>query len=192
MYLFGQVGPGEYGWPKCQNAGICLTIGNQTCVSSLLTRNGHLVIRTRTVWTLKCFHFGSDVHEFDRRHYMSRPVSTTRLLLMIAALTNPFCWLPCITAAKSAWANLTTGDVRGTKFITHSGGKSPASGAVVSLTGPSLSQQVVSDQQRNYTFASIVPDSYQIDVKAPGLIGSDKVTVVSRAARDVPVQLKSK
>jgi hypothetical protein len=90
---------------------------------------------------------------------MSRPVSTTRLLLMIAALTNPFCWLPCITVAKSAWANLTTGAVRGTTFIPDSNRKSTVGAAAVRLTGPSLSRQGVSDEQGDYAFMSIAPGS---------------------------------
>ena len=121
---------------------------------------------------------------------MSRPVSLTRSLLIIAALTNPLCWLPCVTAAKSAWVNLTSGDVRGTTFIKNFDAKSAVRGAIVRLNGPSLSRQAVTDARGNYAFMSIVPGSYQIDVRATGLIGAAKVTVVSRAARDVPIQLK--
>jgi hypothetical protein len=122
---------------------------------------------------------------------MSQPVSTTRLLLLIAALTNPFCWLPCITVAQSAFANFKTGRVRGTAFVSdHNGRRSVVSGATVTLNGRSLSQQTVTDALGGYSFTVAVPGSYQIMVKAPGLVGSEKVTIASGAARDVPVQLE--
>lgn len=44
MHLFEQVR--NMPRQKCQNVGICLIIGDEVCVSSLLTCNGHLLIRT--------------------------------------------------------------------------------------------------------------------------------------------------
>ena len=140
---------------------------------------------------LKCFPVGADVHDYDPSYYMNRPISLTHSLLMIAALTNPLCWLPCVTAAKSAWTTLTSGEVQGRTFTRDFDGKSIVRGALVRLNGPSLSRQAVTDASGNYVFRSIAPGSYRIDVRAPGLSGSAKVTVVSRVARDVPIQLRS-
>ena len=53
-------------------------------------------------------------------------MSTTRLLLLIAALTNPFCWLPLIMTSHSAVAELKTGTI-GAVFIpdSHERGRLP-------------------------------------------------------------------
>jgi len=61
---------------------------------------------------------------------MSKPAPATRLLLLIAVLTNAFCWLPCMTAAQSALPDMKTGDVRGAFFAF---GLSPASGLTLAL-----------------------------------------------------------
>lgn len=44
-----------------------------------------------------------------------RPVSVTVVPLMIAALTNPFCWLPWVTAAQSPLLDIKTGAIRRTR-----------------------------------------------------------------------------
>jgi hypothetical protein len=70
---------------------------------------------------------------------MNHPLSTTRLLLLIAALANPFCWLPFITAARSASADVKTGDLQGSVFTVDSDGSQfVVAGANVTLNGPSL------------------------------------------------------
>src|ERR1700719_4236260 len=100
---------------------------------------------------------------------MNHSASTTRLLLLIAALTNPFCWLPFITAARSAQADVKTGDVQGSVYTVGSdGSRSVVAGANVSLNGPSLSIQTVTNERGNYSFIAIVPGAYRIEVKAPG------------------------
>jgi hypothetical protein len=122
---------------------------------------------------------------------MRHPLSTTRLLLLIAALTNPFCWLPCMMTAQSALADLKTGAIRGTVFIIDSSGvRSVMAGVKVRLERSSSSIQTVTDERGNYGFAAVAPAAYRIEVKAPGLVGSKAVTVVSGAALDVPIQLK--
>jgi hypothetical protein len=118
-------------------------------------------------------------------------MSTTRLLLLIAALTNPFCWLPLIMTAQSTLAELKTGAVRGIVFIPDSGGgRSRIANAMVRLEGRSVSIQTVTDDQGNYSFAAVVPGTYRIVVTAPGLTGSDVVTVVSGTSLDAPIQLR--
>ena len=122
---------------------------------------------------------------------LNRPVSITRLLLLIAALTNPFCWLPCIDVARAAFADGKTGDLRGVVYVVDSPGtRSVVTGANVGLTGSSLSLETVTGERGSYSFKTVAPGTYRIEVKAPGLIGSSAVTILSGAALDVPVQLK--
>jgi Carboxypeptidase regulatory-like domain len=122
---------------------------------------------------------------------MNRPMSTTRLLLLIAALANPFCWLPCIMTAQSALSDLKAGAVQGTVFIIDSrGGRSVIAGAKVRLEGSSSSIQTVSDERGDYGFAAVAPATYRIEATAPGLVGARMVTVVSERALDVPIELK--
>ncbi|MBV9306204.1 MAG: carboxypeptidase regulatory-like domain-containing protein, partial [Acidobacteriaceae bacterium] len=122
---------------------------------------------------------------------MSQPEFTTRFLLLIATLTNPFCWLPCIQAAQSASVDMKTGAVRGTIFVVDSeGSRSVVKGATVRLNGNSSSIGTTTDERGNYSFDAVAPASYQIEAKAPGLVGSQAVTVVSGAVLDIPVQLR--
>jgi hypothetical protein len=122
---------------------------------------------------------------------MSQPGSATRRLLVIAALTNPFSWLPCITTAQSVLPDMKTGAVRGTVFVVNTdGGRSLVSGATVRLTGPSSSTQTLTDERGDYSFTAVGPATYQIEVKAPGLVCSQVVTVVSGKSLDIPVELK--
>jgi TonB dependent receptor/Carboxypeptidase regulatory-like domain len=122
---------------------------------------------------------------------MIQPVSATRRLLLIATITNPFCWLPRIAAAQSASAEVKTGAVRGIAFIVGSdGSRSVVSGATVRLNGPSLSMQTATDERGSYSFTAVTPGPYQIEVKASGLVGSQAVIVVPGKSLDVPVQLK--
>jgi carboxypeptidase family protein len=122
---------------------------------------------------------------------MNHSASTTRLLLLIAALTNPFCWLPFISAARSAPADVKTGDVQGSVYTVGSdGSRSVVAGANVTLNGPSLSIKTVTNERGNYSFTAIVPGAYRIEVKAPGLLGASAVTVISGTALDVLIQLK--
>jgi hypothetical protein len=122
---------------------------------------------------------------------MGHPLSTTRLLLLIAALTTLFFWLPCVMVAQPASTNLKKGAIRGTVFIVGSDGvRSGMAGVKVRLERSSSSIQTVTDEAGNYSFAAVTPATYQIEVTAPGLVGSETATVVSGTALDVPIQLK--
>jgi hypothetical protein len=122
---------------------------------------------------------------------MSQPISATHRILVITALTVPFCWLPCVTAAQSTLPDVKTGAVRGTVFIVNAGGdRSVVSGAAVTLTCGLSSLQTLTDERGDYSFSAVAPATYQIEVKAPGLVGSQVATVVSGNSLDVPVQLK--
>lgn len=50
---------------------------------------------------------------------MNRAFSITPLLVLIATLGNPFCWLTCISAQQLAVAAEETGDLHGTVFWIH-------------------------------------------------------------------------
>ena len=125
------------------------------------------------------------------RGCLSQLASTTRLVLLIGALTNPLCWLAFIITPQSALADADAGDLRGTVLIVDSDkGRSAVPGAEVRLEGSSLSIQTVTDQQGNYSFGPVAPGTYQIEVKAPGFIGSKGVTIVPGTALDIPIQLE--
>lgn len=64
------------------------------------------------------------------------------------------------------------------------------SGANVTLAGSSLSLQTVTDERGSYSFKTVAPGTYRIDVNAPGLVGSNGATVVSGTAVDLPIELK--
>ena len=122
---------------------------------------------------------------------MSQPVSATRLIVLIAAVTNPFCWLPFVTAAQAIYADVKSGDVQGTAFIFDADGKqSLVGGATVVLTGLSLAEHTVTDERGAYSFIAVPPGPYRIEVTASGLTGFNKVTVVSGKTLDVSVQMK--
>jgi hypothetical protein len=122
---------------------------------------------------------------------MSQSVSATRLLLLIAALTNALCWLPATAAAQSVSEDRKTGDVRGTVFIIDSNRRqSGMAGVKVRLKNSSLSRQTVTDERGNYSFTAVPAGTYQIEVNAPGLGASTAATVASGRALDVPIQLK--
>ena len=121
---------------------------------------------------------------------MSQPMSQTRLLLLIAAFTNPFCLIPCISVAQTAWANMKAGHLNGSVFIVESsGGRSAISDAKVQLQGSSLPKTTVTNQQGHYSFGTVAPGAYMIAVTAPGFIGSASVKVVSGRTLDIPIQL---
>lgn len=67
---------------------------------------------------------------------LNQSIFTVRLLLLIAALANPLCLFLCITVVRSAFADVRTGEVRGTVFTLESdGGRSVIPGAEVQLLG---------------------------------------------------------
>jgi hypothetical protein len=110
---------------------------------------------------------------------------------MVAAFTNPLCWFPCIAEVRTAIADMKAGMVTGTVFVIDSnGGRSPVNGANVQLSGNSFSTGTVTDETGKYSFPSVAPAAYQIEVKSPGLAGSKTVTVVSGATVDAPIQLE--
>ncbi|MBV9770945.1 MAG: TonB-dependent receptor [Bryobacterales bacterium] len=114
-----------------------------------------------------------------------------RLILLLAALANPFCLLLCIMAVHSLFAQTPAGGVHGTVFVVESdGGRSVIGDAAIVLRGPSLSLQTATDQEGNYGFPSVEPGVYQIEVKAAGLSGAKSVSIAAGQSLDIPIEVK--
>jgi hypothetical protein len=122
---------------------------------------------------------------------MGPTASATPRLLVIRALTNPFCWLPCVTAAQSALPGMKTGVVRGTVFIVNAdGGRSLLSGATVTLNGRSSSTQTATDERESYSFTVVIPGAYQIEARTSNFIGSHAVTLAPGGVLELPIEPK--
>jgi hypothetical protein len=95
-----------------------------------------------------------------------------------------------IAHVQPASTDMKTGNVRGSIFVVDSDKvRSVMPGVQVRLEGPSLSMETVTDEQGNYSFTSVAPATYRIEVKASGFAGSKGVTVVPGAAVDIPIEL---
>jgi hypothetical protein len=115
---------------------------------------------------------------------------TIHVLALLGAMTNLCCWLPQIGSAQALDAK--NGAVQGIVFVTgQDGGRAVVPGAKVSLKGTLSSRQTVSDDTGRYSFAAVPPDTYQIEVVAPGLRGSNLVQSVNGTVLDIPVELKA-
>ncbi|HWZ32163.1 MAG TPA: TonB-dependent receptor [Bryobacteraceae bacterium] len=100
-------------------------------------------------------------------------------------------WLTLITGLLCAAQDVNTGVVRGTVFtLDSSGAGSAVPGARVSLEGPAFTQQTNADEQGRYSFTGVAPARYRIEATAPGLSGSNTVTVVPGAQADVSIELQ--
>src|SRR5260370_2189531 len=112
---------------------------------------------------------------------------TFQVLMLVSAITCPLCLLSGIAAAQ----DVKLGGIEGIVYTVDSdGGRSLVPGALVKLTGPSFSQQTVTNDRGKYSFIAVATNTYQIDVTAPGLSGSNTVTFVSGTPLDAPVELR--
>src|SRR5260370_16077952 len=112
---------------------------------------------------------------------------TLQVLMLVSAITCPLCLLPRIAAAQEVKESGIDGIVY---TVEPDGGRSVVPGALVKLTGPSFSQQTVTNDRGRYTFTTVATNTYQIDVTAPGLSGTNTVKFVSGTALDASVELK--
>jgi hypothetical protein len=112
------------------------------------------------------------------------------LVLIIPVLALVSATASAQVAAPGEENGETNGGIAGTVYtVDADGSRSVVPGALVRLTGPSISQQTTTDDLGRYSFAA-PPNTYEIDVTAPGLRGSNSANLVSGAALDVPVELK--
>src|SRR6266446_955839 len=118
-------------------------------------------------------------------------LSTIRVLALLSATTFPLCWPPRMGAAEEVVKDVKNSAIEGTVYTVDSdGNRFEVPAALVRLSGPSFSQETVTNSQGRYSFLAVATNTYQIDAMAPGLTGSNTVTFVSGTAVDVPVELR--
>ncbi len=94
-------------------------------------------------------------------------------------------------AAEEVVKDVKNSAIEGTVYTVDSdGNRFEVPAALVRLSGPSFSQETVTNSQGRYSFLAVATNTYQIDAMAPGLTGSNTVTFVSGTAVDVPVELR--
>ena len=105
--------------------------------------------------------------------------------------TLTFAGLWVTTAIPISRAQVSTGDIRGTVFTSNSDGKrSPIPGAKISLRGADSSRETVADEQAGYEFSGLTPGVYQVEATAPGLSGSNTVTVTPGTKAEASIELE--
>src|SRR5258708_3949732 len=118
-------------------------------------------------------------------------LSTIRVLALLSAMTFPLCWPPRMGAVEEVVKDVKNSAIEGTVYTVDSdGNRFEVPAALVRLSGPSFSQETVTNSQGRYSFLAVATNTYQIDAMAPGLTGSNTVTFVSGTAVDVPVELR--
>jgi len=122
-------------------------------------------------------------------HFANRRLRRLGVLRLFStlALTS----LCLTTTVRSSLAQSGTGDVQGAIFTTDPDGtRSRIPGAKVTLRGPGSTQQAVADQQAVYRFSGLAPGVYQIEAAAPGLNGSNAVTISAGAVAETSIELQ--
>jgi hypothetical protein len=77
-------------------------------------------------------------------------------------------------------AKTDTGNLQGTVFIVNSDtSRSVVAGAEVRLEGFSSSLRIATDSQGTYRFVTLAPDTYRIEVKAPGFTGASGAKIIT-------------
>ncbi len=85
------------------------------------------------------------------------------------------------------------GSIAGAVYALESdGARSTVPGALVRLVGPSFSQETVTSDQGRYSFGALDPNTYEINVTAPGLTGSETVVLANGETLDIPIELTLK
>src|SRR5258708_4665957 len=117
-------------------------------------------------------------------------LSTIRVLALLSAMTFPLCWPPRMGAAQEVVKDVENSAIEGTVYTVDSdGNRFEVPAAFVRLSGPSFSQETVTNSQGRYSFLAVATNTYQIDAMAPGLTGSNTVTFVSGTAGAVSSQV---
>ena len=98
----------------------------------------------------------------------------------------------CLVFISNAMAQSTdiTCAIKGSVFVTDSGGPSYVPGAKVSLQGPETDLQAETDAEGRYTFCEVKAGTYSIEASFPGLQVAQGITVESGAASEVDLELK--
>jgi hypothetical protein len=115
--------------------------------------------------------------------FMIRTVRAIQIGLCVAVLH-------CVTAAQTPLGEVKTGELHGTVFtVGANGDRKVVTGVQLTLAGPSLANEGITDKDGVYHFVALVPGVYQVEVNADGLIGASTVTVVAEQSVDVPIEL---
>jgi len=97
-----------------------------------------------------------------------------------------------MTCAACSW-NLRGASIAGIVYTVESdGARSAVPGALVKLVGLSSSQQTVTSDQGRYSFGALNANTYELDVTAPGLTGSQTVALATDEALEIPIELTLK
>ncbi len=108
-------------------------------------------------------------------------------------LTIRYLVLVSTTCAASFSQVAAAGSIAGTVYTVESdGARSAVAGALVRLVGPSFSQETVTSDQGRYSFGALDPNTYEINVTAPGLTGSKTVLLANSETLDIPIELTLK
>jgi TonB dependent receptor/Carboxypeptidase regulatory-like domain len=84
----------------------------------------------------------------------------------------------------------TTGRIHGTVFIVDdAGSRSMIPSVKVGLTGPTHIE-AQSDEEGNFSFASVMPGGYTISAEAPGMAGTRNIVVEAGTVSEVSVEMK--
>ncbi len=108
----------------------------------------------------------------------------TRLLILPIVLCLIFTWSATAQSTGSACA------IKGSVFVTDSGGPSYVPGAKVSLQGPETDLQAETDAEGRYTFCEVKAGTYSVEASFPGLQAAQGITVESGAASKMDLELK--
>src|SRR5579859_772315 len=104
---------------------------------------------------------------------------TIRYLVLVSTTCGPCCFSP-FADAQTTTEDLRGGSIGGSVYTVESDGvRSAIPGALVRVVGPSFSQQTVTSDQGRYSFGALAPNTYEIDVTAPGLTGSKTVALAT-------------
>jgi len=119
-------------------------------------------------------------------------ISTIHFFVLVSAIGSTLCRIPQLAAGQVPLQDTNSGGTEGLVYTVDShGGRTAVPGAFVSLTGPSFSQQTITNEHGMYIFRALPVNTYQLEVKAPGLSGSGTVTVIAGPAAETPIELKA-
>ena len=82
---------------------------------------------------------------------------TIRVLALLGAMTLPLCWPPRINAAEAVVKDVRNSGIEGTVYTVDSdGNRSEVPAALVRLSGPSFSQETVTNGEGRYSFLAVL------------------------------------
>jgi hypothetical protein len=115
---------------------------------------------------------------------------TLNLSLRLVAIAVAASMLFIAGAAYSTKAIAgTTGSISGTAVDAAS--NSPIAGAKITVSGPSAQQSTTTDKGGRFSFASLPPDSYTVNLQASGYAGTSLSDVGVTADNEIDITLSA-